>query len=212
MVKKKDVPQHIVDAAMELAAERGWRRLSLAEIAARAQLPLGEVIERFSSKAGILRAFLDGLDRAVVAGDVDLSQPVRDRLFEVVMRRLEAMSPHKAAIRVVLREAGGDPLAALSGARRFPRSMALMLETSGLSSAGLRGVVRIEGLAAIYLNAVRVWLCDDSPDAAKTMAALDRGLRRAESLVAMVTRSRPAAVVQHERDTHKPHGAGHNAG
>ena len=52
-------------------------------------------------------------------------------------------------------------------------------------SAGTAGtrLVRIEGLTLIYANALRVWLTDDTPDMAKTMAALDQGLRRAERLV-----------------------------
>lgn len=209
MVKKKDVPQHIVHAALELAAERGWRGLSLAEIAARARLPLSEVVDHFSSKTDLLRGFTDSLDRAVMGSEVDLSQPVRDRLFEVIMRRLDAMAPHKPAIRVVLQEAGGDPVALLSGGARFLRSMALMLETAGLSSTGLVGLARVEGLSAIYLNALRVWLRDDSPDAARTMAALDRSLRRVESLIGVFSRTRPVAAHGQEE---KPQERADNAG
>ena len=33
MVKKADIPKHIVDTALALAAERGWRGLKLVDIA-----------------------------------------------------------------------------------------------------------------------------------------------------------------------------------
>ena len=36
MVKKADIPRHLVDAALAAAAERGWRTLSLGDIAAEA--------------------------------------------------------------------------------------------------------------------------------------------------------------------------------
>ena len=61
--------------------------------------------------------------------------------------------------------------------------MALMLEAAGLAAGGARGVLRIKGLALVYLASLRVWLKDESADKARTMAALDKQLRRAESLM-----------------------------
>lgn len=190
MVKRKEIPQHIVDAAMELVAERGWRGLSLGEVAVRARLPLAEVVEHFETKADILVGFLSRLDAQVLRGEVEMGEPVRDRLFDVVMRRFEAMAPHKPAVRAILRESGDDPYTLFCGAARFFRSMALMLEAAGISASGLAGVLRVEGLAAIYLLIFRTWLRDDSPDMAKTMASLDRYLRRAEVFVANFRRRR----------------------
>ena len=57
------------------------------------------------------------------------------------------------------------------------------LEAAGLSSGGARGLLRVKGLALIYLTSTRVWLRDESPDKSRTMAALDKQLRRAEALV-----------------------------
>ena len=79
--------------------------------------------------------------------------------------------------------AGRGPGKRAAGAPRFLHSMAWMVEAAGLSSAGLSGAVRTEGLALVYLNALRVWLADDTEDMAKTMAALDWGLRQAEMLM-----------------------------
>jgi hypothetical protein len=59
--------------------------------------------------------------------------------------------------------------------------MAWMLEASGVSCAGWRGLARTHLLTGIYLSVLRVWLDDDSADAMKTMAALDRRLRGAAS-------------------------------
>ena len=79
----------------------------------------------------------------------------------------------------------GDPVAALCGVFRLRRSMALMLEAAQISAAGVAGIVRIKGLAAIYLAVLRVWLTDDSDDGAATMAALDKRLGQAETLLAL---------------------------
>ena len=63
--------------------------------------------------------------------------------------------------------------------------MVVMLEAASISAAGLPGVVRVKGLAAIYLCVLRIWLNDDSEDMAQTMSALDRSLRRAQFLMGL---------------------------
>jgi ubiquinone biosynthesis protein COQ9 len=58
--------------------------------------------------------------------------------------------------------------------------MAAMLEAAGISAGGLAGIIRAKGLTAVYLTALGAWLKDDSEDKARTMAALDKALGRAE--------------------------------
>ena len=55
----------------------------------------------FGSTIAILAAHMKEIDRAVLAGgSADMAdEPPRERLFDVLMRRLEALDPHKAAIR-----------------------------------------------------------------------------------------------------------------
>ena len=188
MVKKADIPRHIVATALDLAATQGWRDTTLADIAAAAKLSLADVRAHYASKTAIVAAFAQGIDAEVLAGqDPDLGdQPPRDRLFDVVMRRLDALAPHKAAVRAIACDSLCDPGAALRGGCILERSMAWMLEAAGLGAAGVRGLVRVKGLALVYMAVLRVWLDDDSDDSAATMATLDRRLRQAESLVMLL--------------------------
>ena len=190
MVKKADIPDHVIDTALKLAAERSWHDLSLAEIAEAAGLPLSKVNAVFPSKSAILDAFSRRVDAAVLTGsEPDESEgSACDRLFDVLMRRFDALDPQKEALGNLLLDQARDPLAAVRGAKRLRRSMALMLEAARLSSSGLRGAVRIKGLALIYLSTLRIWLRDDSADMARTMAALDRRLHGAESLITRLRR------------------------
>lgn len=185
MVKKADIPDHIIDTAMKLAADGRWRDLSLAEIAEAAKLPIAKVYPVYPSRQAILDAFVRRIDAAVLAdGDADdLEGSARDRLFDVFMRRFDALDPYKDAVATVAFDQARDPLAALASACRLRRSMALMLEAAGLASSGGRGVLRVKGVALIYLSALRVWLRDESEDKARTMAVLDKQLRRAEALI-----------------------------
>lgn len=48
------------------------------------------------------------------------------------------------------------------------------------------GILKTKGLSLVYLNTVRVWLRDETPDLSKTMAALDKNLQRADQAAAMI--------------------------
>lgn len=187
------VPDPIIDAALSLAAESGWRGLSLAEIAERAQVPLAELVEHFPSRAAILDAFSQRVDRRMLEGGTEPGEHTRDRLFDVIMRRFDAMAEHRQALSVILRQSTDDPWALLCGGRRFVKSMALVLETAGLSAAGLDGLARIKGVSLVYLYAFKSFLDDDSADHSRTMAALDKALRRAERLWTMLSWRRAPA-------------------
>ncbi len=184
MARKADIPDRILDAVLELAPITGWRALSVSEIAAEAGVSLAEVHEAFPTRASILAGLLSRADHRVLAeGAADAGESVRDRLFDVIMRRFDALGPHKQAIAAILRDLPADPAACLRMLPRFANSMAWMLEAAGLSPAGVRGAIRVKGLALIYLGTLRVWLNDDSEDQERTMAALDRNLKKAERWV-----------------------------
>ena len=186
MAKKPDRPKALVDAALELAAVQGWRDTTLTDIAQQAKVSLAELYGHFPSKTAVLAAFLRRLDSAMLAGgDGDQAEEsARERLFDVIMRRFDALAPHREAVRSILRDTGRDPVAMLCAATGpSRRSLAWMLEAAGLDSDGLRGRARINGLGLIYFSVLRVWLDDDSEDMARTMAALDKRLKRVESLI-----------------------------
>ena len=175
----------IIDAALRLVATIGWRRLSMAAIAAEADLPILTLYRTFRSKPAILCAFFRRIDEAVLATPLDsdamdADERPRDRVFDLLMRRFDALQSHRAALEVLGRELPAEPLTALGAGARVLCSMAWMLEAAGISTGGLRGIVVVKLTAAAYLATVRVWLRDESPDLATTMAALDRRLRGIE--------------------------------
>ena len=182
----------LIDAALTLAARQGWRRTSLAEIADEAGLKLHEAYALHRSKGAILLAFTRRIDAAVLAGADATGDSARERLFDTLMRRFDALRPYKDGVRAILRDSVGHP-AALLGLPVLRRSMAWMLEASGISTAGCRGRLASDATVALYLSVLRVFLADDSEDLGRTMAALDRALRRAESLCRFVPAARREA-------------------
>ena len=90
-----------VRAALDLAKERGWGDISLADIAHAANLSLADLRREFSCKSDILRAFQAEVDAEVLAKakPAGEAQTPRDRLFDVVMTRFEVMQPYKPALK-----------------------------------------------------------------------------------------------------------------
>ncbi len=182
MPKKTDHAARALDAALELAATTPWRAVSLSDIARAAGISLLQLHTAYPSKGAILDGLSAQIDAVVLAdsgGDLD-DEPARDRLFDVLMRRLEAQAPHRDALRSIARAACGDPLAAAAAFCRLQRSMRWMLEAAGIDSSGPAGRMRTRALALLYADVMRVWFADDSEDLGKTMVALDRRLHQAD--------------------------------
>ncbi|HZV20599.1 MAG TPA: TetR/AcrR family transcriptional regulator [Hyphomicrobiales bacterium] len=173
----------IVTAALRAAEKNGWRDLSLGEIAAEAAIPLGELRSHFQAKAQILAAFSSAVDQAVIEKfPAPTADAPRDRLFDVLLTRFEIMQPYKAAIARIRNDLARSPAEAFAQLGPALKSQYWMLAAAGISGEGGRGLMRAQGLAGVYRRAFTVWLEDDDPGMARTMAMLDRHLRRAESI------------------------------
>jgi AcrR family transcriptional regulator len=184
MAEKAETTKRIVDTALNLAAEQGWRDTSLNDIADAAGVSLSDLHRHYGSRVAILAAYIERIDGILLAGaKADLEDTPRDRLFDVLMRRFDALGPHKAGVRAVARDLSRDPLSLACLLPCFARSMAWTLEAAGIGSGGLRGRLRARGLGLVYLSALRAWFEDETDDLAKTMAALNRALDRADSAV-----------------------------
>ncbi|MGA7118343.1 MAG: hypothetical protein WBY12_14235, partial [Hyphomicrobium sp.] len=71
--------------------------------------------------------------------------------------------------------------------RRTMASQAWMLHAAGVRTDGVLGTSRVTGLASVYASVMQTWLEDDDPGSARTMAALDRRLKRGEQSMRMLT-------------------------
>lgn len=179
----KDLDRKVIDTALRLAASRGWSRTGLGDIARGARISLAELHARFPGKHDILVGLGRIIDAQVlenITQSIDLDDPPRDRLFEVMMERFDALNEHREGILAIVSSFKRDPAQALISMPYLCASMHWMLEAAGINTSGKRGAIKVAGLTALYVSVVRVWAKDDTPDLARTMAALDRALERAE--------------------------------
>jgi AcrR family transcriptional regulator len=173
----------VLDAFLGLIAEKGFAEVTLRDVAAAADLGLGDLYRLYPDKVALVAAFMARIDAAVLAGtprQADPEETARDRLFDVMMRRYDALRSHRDALRALRRAGSRDPLLTLVLGPAMRRSMAAMLEAASLSSEGISGALRQNGLLAIHYAVSRTFDNDETLDLSKTMAALDKRLKTAE--------------------------------
>lgn len=186
-----DFDTALVASAFRVAAEQGWHKVNAVKAARAAELSVAEARARFPAIASILLKFGRMADQAALH-HVPSEGTVRDRLFDLLMQRFDFLQAHRAGVLALLRALPGDPLTAMLLTCSTRRSMRWMLQAAGVDATGPRGDVQTHGLLAVWLWAVRAWERDKSDDLSSTMAAVDSGLQRAESIASWLDGSRPA--------------------
>jgi AcrR family transcriptional regulator len=167
---------------MALLAENSLEQIGLAEVAGRAGIKLSQLRAEFGSTLAILAAHIKEVDKTVLAGgDSDMSEEsARERLFDVLMRRLDTLAPYKDAVHSIMRSARRNPGLAFALNAMAVRSQHWMLEAAGIGASGPRGAMRAQGAALMFARVLSVWVNDDDEGLDRTMSALDRGLSSAE--------------------------------
>lgn len=177
-----DIRRDLARAALSLAASTPWRELTLAKLADAANRPVSDLYGASLWEA--VDCVEEAFDRAIGENidQLDPNQSVRDRLFELIMRRFEAMEPHRQAVLSMEAGVDRDPTLLASMHQRHVRCARWVLALAGLEADGMTGQARAQGLGVIIGQARAAWRGDDEGGFTKTMASLDKNLRRAEEM------------------------------
>jgi len=112
--------------------------------------------------------------------DAPADGPPRDRLFDLLMRRYDALNGQREGVKALLRALPFDPGTAAMLACATRNSMGWLLQAAGATATGLRADLQAKGLTAVWLWGLRAWERDETDDLSQTMAAVDQALGRAE--------------------------------
>ena len=180
--------EKIIAAFMALLAEKRFEQIGFGDISARAGVSLATARTEFGSTLAILAAHMKELDRKVLAGEESdmAEEPPRERLFDVLMRRIEAMAPYREATRSLMKSAACNPGLAFALNGLAVRSQTWMMTAAGIDAAGPRGMIRAQGLAALFASVLRTWVDDEEEGSARTLAALDRALARGQRMAGLL--------------------------
>ncbi|MCA3416061.1 MAG: TetR family transcriptional regulator [Roseomonas sp.] len=173
----------LIAALWRVIAAHGWPGLTMRRLAAEAGIDTATLRERFPTRLDLLVLHGRVMDQAVLAGTIPgQGGTERDRVFDVLMRRLDAMQPHREGILRLFEDMRRDPAIALALAPHIGIAMRWMLEAAEIEAKSCQARLLAMGLAGVWLATIRAWVRDDSPDMGATMAALDSALDRAERI------------------------------
>ncbi|HLT01852.1 MAG TPA: helix-turn-helix domain-containing protein [Geminicoccaceae bacterium] len=177
----------LLAAAFALIGDEGWRGFSFEKLARRTGVSRVELYRRFRSRGALLSALTRHADEAMLGvEEAELAGlPPRDRVFELLMRRLEALVPYRAGLKRLARDGRADPCVVLFTAARLERSFVWLQDAAGLRCHGLRASLARRALGLAYLRAMQVWFEDEGADLGKTMAELDKQLRRVQNIAGL---------------------------
>jgi AcrR family transcriptional regulator len=180
--------EKIIAAFFVLLEDKPFGAIGFGDVAQRSGLSLAQVRSEFASTLAILAAYVKSTDRAVLAQDMDdmAEEPARERLFDVLMRRLEVLAEQRDAVRSLLRSSRSNLALALALNRLAVRSQQWMLTAAGINASGPQGMIRAQGLALLFASVLRTWVDDDDPGQARTMADLDRALARGQRAIGLL--------------------------
>jgi AcrR family transcriptional regulator len=186
VLENKDTKAAIIEALLELAGERVWEDISISDVAHRAGISLSSFRDHFPSKGAVLDAFSRQIDKIVLEGTREdlIGEAAKDRLYDVLKRRLEALAPYRLGLEGVSEWLRRDPLAAAALYRSAVNSMRFMLEAAGMDSEGPVGAVKLQGLVFAWNRVLETWFEDHEPDMHETLNVLDHELERGSRFVA----------------------------
>lgn len=179
--KETDIRQRIAESALALAAEQGWDYTTLRDIALRSDIKVADLYDIIEDKNDVLVLLGRIIDkRVLVELSIDEDATPRERLFDLLMDRYEVLNDYREGIIAILESFKYDPKQIIISMPHLCRSMSWMLGSAGIETSGIKGAIKVAGLSGIYLKVLCTWKDDESVDLAKTMAALDKALERAE--------------------------------
>ncbi|HYN00274.1 MAG TPA: hypothetical protein VET25_11045 [Aestuariivirgaceae bacterium] len=182
MEDARPIKLRIRQAAFALAERMDWHEISMAAIAGQAGLSLSLLMRHAPSKSSILQDFSRDIDEAMILSfeKYPAEGDAHDRLFDVILKRLEILQPYRQVIASVMRRARAEGVEAVRLLQSLSDSIGWIVSAARVEQEPAWQSFGRLGLMRAYLHVLSVWSKDDDPGLARTMAALDRALRDSE--------------------------------
>ena len=167
----------------QMVCQKGWGRVTREDIVMGAPKILEPYFLAHPFKQGLWIYFIDHAESGLLEMQAALGPGVspRDILFEGIVTFLDGLLLQKPLFQAVYED---GPLHLLSRPllNRLEDTLQTILERATISTASVKGFLRLKALNLVFMNIFMVWLQDDTPDQSKMLACLDARLAQAEEL------------------------------
>ena len=195
MAKSKsidDIRRDIGEAMIDALTRHELSTIDAEMLAAETRHDLAVIKRLFPDMTLAVEQGLRDLDDGVLAQlaedfEADADAHPREKILEGLIARYEAYAPYKPVIKALNKASVSNPMLAGLLITRLNMTSKVILELSGVDTAGLKGMLRVKGLSGVALSCQRDWFKDESADLSVTIRALDARLKQAESLALTLT-------------------------
>ncbi len=195
-VKTDAFRDHIINEALAFADTHGWQHSTLGPLAAHMSVKINDIRAHFPDANGIANAWFTHAQDAMLsptpAGFADL--PVHERIHLLIMRWLDALSPHRGVAVQILSAKTHAPHIHhwVPAIFSLSRTIQLLRDAAGLHVRGRRAQIEEIGLTALFLSTMKAWCRDESPHQERTRRTLDRRLQQIDrNILKLYTCVRP---------------------
>ena len=180
MSEKKNIPLSTIALGVFSALEeKGWHSLTLRDVAGAAAISLEDLHGFATSKedlVGVVISYIEG--KSLLYREESEESYSDDHLFDLLFSYFEAAQPHKIALTHLWRNFKESPLLIRPFMPYFLKALRAVGVKGKLDFDGPFSALQLRGFGLIYLNIVRTWLEDSSPDLSKTMAETNKAVTK----------------------------------
>ena len=175
----KDLKCKVIQAALDLAKTKSWADISMYQISQQAGVLESDVLIVFEDKESVLAGYMSSINKKIESMFEQhsfMDESPRDRIFDLIMERLDLLNNHKTAVISFVNSVSLDPKQIFTVLPNISKAMAQTLVLANENTHGIKGAVKVTALTTIYLKVLRFWINDETDDMAPTMACLDKAL------------------------------------
>ena len=160
---------------LKILTKKSWNNLSIKEIEIKSK------VRSFSNQIKNKQSLLNNInlyfDYILILNSKDIeNSSSKDMIFEILMMRFDLLQKNRKAILSIFRSFRKNPKELVFILPKLLESIEMMLGCVKISSKGIVGQIKIQGILVIYLSTFLVWINDETKSLEKTMTFLDNSL------------------------------------
>ncbi len=169
----------LIDTTLKLIAKNGIDHVTIDDIALELAVDQNYILSHIQKPNDIYGLITHYINQQLIENfNAEENISKHDQYFELLMERLDLLKPYKKDLAIFIKTLPRMPITSLNFVTSFDKAINLMMNLMGDTMDKPNFHIKKLGLTWTYLATMRVWLKDDSDDSAKTMAALDKNLKR----------------------------------
>lgn len=177
----------IINHALKLLNYTSWSDFKMSLLAQEVGISPLTLYSFISDKTDLLISIVQEIDAISKKSYETIQYPLiinaHDKLFDIIMCRLEAMQPYKKAFQNITYEVLNTPFECFQSLPEIVRSRKKMLEMASISTNNILGMIKIKAFAIVFTIILKEWLKEETFEPSDMMIEIDKRLKQIASIL-----------------------------